>query len=264
MLAKAASLPADAVVFDLEDSVPPAEKDSARRLVAECLRAWPSDAPAPYVRISPPRFGMLATDVQAFAAHSTVGVVVPKIDRPIELGAVFDAAGREREMIVNLETPRAVLHAEEFADTYGVDGIFLGGEDLTSALGTTRTPEGDELLWARFMVLTAARAGGIAAYDTICPEFRDISVLEDDAHRAAALGFDGKFAIHPAQIAPIHAAFTPPAVEVERARRVVEAFDDAVARGLGAVAVDGQMVDPPVADRARALLRRAGRYDVTS
>jgi citrate lyase beta subunit len=198
-------------------------------------------------------------DVAPILNHPDVGLVVPKVDRPAELSAVFHAAGREREMIVNLETPRAILHAEEFADTYGVDGIFLGGEDLTNAIGARRTPEGSELSWPRCMVLLAARASGIAAYDTICPEFRDLAILERDCVTAAAAGFDGKFAIHPAQTPIIHRAFTPTDAEAERARRVVEAFDEAVARGIGAVAVDGQMIDPPVAERARALLRRAQR-----
>jgi citrate lyase subunit beta/citryl-CoA lyase len=155
-----------------------------------------------------------------------------------------------------------MLHAEAFADTYGVDGIFLGGEDLTNALGARRTAQGTELEWARSMLLFASRAAGIAAFDTICPEFRDLSTLEYDAVHAAALGYDGKFAIHPAQVPVIHAAFSPSADEVDRARRIVEAYDAAVAEGRGAVAVDGEMVDPPVAERARAVLRRAERSAV--
>jgi citrate lyase subunit beta/citryl-CoA lyase len=202
----------------------------------------------------------LREDVATLALGPNAGVVVPKVDRPVELAAVFDAlGGRERQLIVNVETPRGVLHAEAFADTWGVDGIFLGGEDLTNALGARRTPEGAELAWPRYLVLLAARAAGIAAYDTICPEFRDLDVLEHDCRVAADAGFDGKFAIHPAQLPVIHAAFTPRADEVERARRIVGAFDAAVAQGQGAIAVDGQMVDAPVAERARALLRRADR-----
>jgi citrate lyase subunit beta/citryl-CoA lyase len=262
MLAKSPTVPADAVVFDLEDSVPTAEKAAARARVAARLRDWPTDAPEPYVRINPPRFGMLAEDAEALATALHVGIVVPKVDRPIELAAVFDALGRERQVVVNLETPRALLRAEDFADTPGVTGVFLGGEDLTSALGTRRTPEGDELAWARWMVLLAARAAGIDAFDTICPEFRDLTIVERDARQAAALGFDGKFAIHPAQLAVIHAAFTPDDAETAWARRVVEAFDGALAQGHAAVAVDGQMIDPPVAERARAVLRRAERAGV--
>lgn len=258
MVTKAASLQADAIVFDLEDSVPAAEKQTARDVVSRVLQEWPSSAPAAFVRVNSPRFGMVSDDVQAVLAVEGVGVIVPKVDRPVELESVFDALGtRQRELIVNIETPRSLLHVEAFADTYGVDGIFLGGEDLTNALGSVRTSEGQELAVARFMVLLAARAAGIPAYDTIFADFRDLAALERDARAAAAMGFDGKFAIHPAQIPVIRAAFTPTDEAVEHARRVVADFDAALERGEGAVAVGGQMVDAPVAERARALLKRA-------
>lgn len=259
MLAKAPAIPADAIVLDLEDSVPPGEKDAARAHVRDRIATWPATGPALFVRINPPRFGMVAEDAGALHGHPNVGVLVPKVDRAVELALVFATFGRERETLVNIETPRSLLRAEEFADTPGVTGLFLGGEDLTRALGMSRTPGGAELSWARFMLVTAARAGGVDVYDSICPEFRDMAVLEHDCRTAAAFGFDGKFAIHPAQIPLIHAAFTPTAEEVAQAQRIVAAYDDAVAHGLGSVAVDGQMVDPPVADRARALLQRAAR-----
>lgn len=261
MLAKAAGCGADAVVFDLEDSVPVSEKDAARARVTQILNSWDNAAgPSPYVRINAPRMQMLAADAAVLAGRSSVGIVVPKVDRPAELAMVFDAVGnRDHTLLVNIETPRSLLHVEDFADTWGVDGLFLGGEDLTNALGTRRTPNGHELDWARSMLLLAARAGGIAAYDTISTEFRDLNQLRAECTAAARMGFHGKFAIHPAQIAVIHVAFTPSPEEAEQAGRVVAAFDAAVARGEGAVAVDGQMVDPPVAERARAVLTRAAR-----
>ncbi len=258
MLAKAAERGADAIVLDLEDSVPPAEKDAARRMVAATLASWPAQSPVRrYVRINAPRFGQVSADLRAVEDFTDVGVIVPKVNRAIELAPIRDAASG-RELVINIETPRSVLHAEEFADSLGVSGLFLGGEDLSAALGLHRTPDGRDLDAARWQVLLAARAAGIAAWDTICPEFRDLDVLARDAAAAAAMGFDGKFAIHPAQIPVIHAAFTPSAEETERAARIVAAYDAAVAEGVGAIAVDGEMVDPPVAERARALLRRAG------
>lgn len=263
MLAKARAVPADAVVFDLEDSVPASEKDTARALVADILDDWPeSGAPAAFVRINPPRAAHLHLDLEVLDAHDHVGIIVPKVDLPIELSAVFDRMGRgSRDIIVNIETPRSLLRAADFADTSGVSGLFLGAEDLTNALGMRRTSAGDELSWPRFLVLAASRAAGIEAYDTIHPEFHNLDTLRADCERAASYGFDGKFAIHPAQIPVINAAFTPPEDEVAHARRVVEAFEAAVERGDGAVAVDGQMVDPPVAERARALLRRASVHN---
>jgi citrate lyase subunit beta/citryl-CoA lyase len=258
MLAKAVTLPADAIVFDLEDSVPPAEKATARARIAGVLGDWPTQAPRPYVRVNAPRDGQIADDVAVVRAHPTCGVLVPKVDRPVELLALFDAlGGRQRELLVNIETPRALLHVEEFADTPGVAGLFLGGEDLTLALGARRTPESGELAWPRYLLLVAARAADIAAYDAIHPEFSALAVFEHDCAVGAAAGFDGKFAIHPAQLPAIHAAYTPNAEAVAHAHRIVTAYDSAIARGEGAVAVDGQMIDPPVAERARALLRRA-------
>ena len=259
MVAKARAIDSDAIVFDLEDSVPLAEKQTARDCVAQALVDWPADGAAAFVRINAPRFSIVSEDANVVLAREGVGVLVPKVDRPAELLGVFDALGtRERELLVNIETPRALLHAEAFADTHGVDGLFLGGEDLTLALGAQRTSSGHELATARFILLLATRAAGIAAYDTIFADFRDLPALEADARVAADLGFDGKFAIHPAQIATIRAVFTPSNVAIDHARKVVDAYDSAVERGSGAVAVDGQMVDPPVAERARALLRRAG------
>lgn len=257
MLAKAAERGADAVVLDLEDSVPPAEKETARSLVGEALKAWPAGSvSARFVRINPPRAGMVRLDAEVLAGHDDVVVVVPKVDRAIELAAVRDALPG-RAIVVNIETPRSIQHADELADYPDVVGLFLGGEDLTSALGMRRTPHGHELDHARWQVLLSARAAGIAAWDTICPEFRDLDVLAHDCETAARMGFDGKFAIHPAQVPVIHRAFSPSTEEAERAARIVDAFDRAVHEGLAAVEVDGQMVDPPVAERARAILRRS-------
>lgn len=259
MLAKAASAPADAVVFDLEDSVPLSEKATARQLVSALLDNWAGE-PRLYVRINAPRFEMLDEDIAVALRRDDVGVLVPKVDRPVELTGVFDRLrGRGCEVLVNIETPRSLLRAEEFADTPGVDGLFLGAEDLTQALGMRRTIEGEELAIPRLLVVAAARAASIAAYDTICPEFRDLDVVARDAERASAVGFDGKFAIHPAQLESITRAFTPSDAEIEQARKIVTAYDDAVRSGQGAVAVDGQMIDPPVAERARAILNRAHR-----
>ena len=259
MLAKAAATQADAVVFDLEDSVPLSERESARKLVSNVLASW-RDGPRLFVRINAPRFEMLDADLQVLLRRPDVGVVVPKVDRPAELSGVFERLGADsRDVIVTVETARSLLQAEAFADTPGVDGLFLGGEDLTQAMGMRRTVDGAELAVPRILVVAAARAAGIAAYDTICPEFRDLATVARDADNASAMGFDGKFAIHPAQIEPIARAFTPSGEEIDRARKIVDAYDEAVQAGRGAVAVDGQMIDPPVAERARAVLNRAQR-----
>lgn len=187
MLAGAAARPADAIVFDLEDSVAPDEKANARERVSAILRAWPSDAPAPCVRINSPRRGEVEQDLAVVLAHPASSVLIPKVDRPEEIHGVLAAVGA-RDVMINIETPRALLRALDFADLAGVTALFLGGEDLTLELGMQRTAGSSELLSARFMLLCAARAAGIAAYDTICPDFRDLSVVEADSITAMQMG----------------------------------------------------------------------------
>lgn len=259
MVAKAASRGADAIVFDFEDSVPIAEKAAARTTVAAALANHETGSgPQRYVRINAPSFGTLDDDLAVVRDHPDVGIVVPKVDRPAELEGVFDRIGRgERDVIINIETPRSIVRVEEFADTAGVGGLVLGGEDLTLLLGMRRTDSSEELTVPRFLLLAACRAAGIAAYDVVCPEFRNLDIVEQDARTAAAMGYDGKFAIHPAQIEPILRAFTPGEEELAQAQKIVDAYDEAVADGRGAVEVDGQMIDPPVAERARAIVNRA-------
>jgi citrate lyase subunit beta/citryl-CoA lyase len=257
MLAKAPELPAEAVVLDLEDAVPPAERGAARRLIAERLEDWPGDAPRPFVRIDSPRVGVLDDDLAVLAvAPPETGVLVPKIDRAAELAPLFVHLTSPREVIISIETPRSLLRVEEIADYPGVTGLFLGSEDLALSMGMARTAAGAELAIPRFLVVAAARAAGIAAYDAVCPEFRDLRVLEADARAAVAAGFDGKFAIHPAQLPVIRDAFTPSAEALDEAARIVTAYDQAVSQGFGAVSVDGRMIDPPVAERYRSILRR--------
>lgn len=259
MVAKARELSVDAVVFDLEDSVPPSQKHAARAVVADALADWPEHAvPTPFVRINPPRFKMLDDDATVMTDERDIGLVVPKIDLPLELDAILDRKQfRQRSMVVTIETPRALWGALAIAEHPAVSGLCLGGEDLALNLGMKRTPGSHELDAARFQMLVAARAAQVWALDAICPEFRNLDTVRADARTAAAMGYDGKFAIHPAQLEVIRQEFTPTEEEVTLAHRIVEAYDAAVAGGRGAVNVDGQMIDPPVAERYRAIVARA-------
>jgi len=260
MVEKARALDVDAVVFDLEDSVPPAQKADARQHVRRALDTWDASYPRPFVRVNPPRAGLVSDDAPVIAGFSDVGVVIPKVDRSLELEIAGEPLALfERHVIVTVETPRVFFHLEELADHMLVDGLCLGGEDLAFGMGMQRTATATEFDVPRFLLVAAARAAGIAAYDSICPDFREPDILRADAGRGAAAGMDGKFAIHPAQVPVIREVFRPPDDELERAQRIVSAYDEAVGRGAGAVAVDGQMIDPPVAERLRAVLRRWNR-----
>lgn len=200
---------------------------------------------------------MVDDDADVIVDHPSVGIVVAKVDRTLELDAILQHPTlRSRETIVTIETPRSLLKALEFADYPGVTGLCLGGEDLALNMGLARTSGAAEFAIPRFLIVAAARAAGIWSFDVICPEFRDTDVVAREASEAVAMGFDGKFAIHPAQINPICQAFEPDPDELTQARRIVEAYDAAVAEGHASVAVEGQMIDPPVAERFRRLLHR--------
>lgn len=136
--------------------------------------------------------------------------------------------------------------------------IIPGGEDLTADLRTNRSPEGTELEWARRMLVFAARAAGVDALDTVFPRITDDEGLRREVGFIKQLGYDGKSVIHPNQIPIIHEVFTPTEGEIEKAKKVVAAAKDAAERGLGAVSVDGRMVDAPVVKRAQYTLTRAG------
>ncbi|MEZ4522656.1 MAG: CoA ester lyase [Thermomicrobiales bacterium] len=257
MVEKAHEIDVDAIVFDLEDSVPPDEKPNARKRVRAALDNWDERFARPYVRVNPPRAGMGATDAEVLKEYPDVGVVIAKVDRSLEIEMLDEPLDlMARNVIVTVETPRVFFHLEELADHMLVDGLCLGGEDLAFGMGMQRTPEAAEFNVPRFLLVAAARAAGIASYDSICPDFRDLDVLRGDARRGAASGMDGKFAIHPAQVPVIRETFRPSEEELDHAVRVVTAYDEAVGRGEGAVAVDGQMIDPPVAERFRAIVTR--------
>jgi len=203
--------------------------------------------------------------VHALVCAELDGIMLPKADRPEQVfyleallrDAEADAGiepGKLKLMLV-IESARGLLKAYETAKASPrTIALQLGAEDYTTDLGIERTVDGAELAYPRGVIAVAARAAKLLAFDTVYPSLHDEAGLVREALAARALGFQGKFAIHPAQIEPINRAFTPTAAQVERARATVTAYDAAVAQGLGAVQVAGQMVDAPVVQRARDLL----------
>ncbi|MDY3868970.1 MAG: CoA ester lyase, partial [Pyramidobacter sp.] len=158
-----------------------------------------------------------------------------------------------------LETAHGVWNAYDVAKASPrVTAILPGGEDLVADLRTSRSADGAELEWTRKMIVIAARAAGVDAIDTVYPRVSDDEGLRREAQLSKQLGYDGKSVIHPNQIPVIHEVFTPTEAEVERALRIVAAAKEAAERGLGAVSVDGRMVDVPVVKRAEYILVKAG------
>ncbi len=269
MIQKAPGYGADTLVLDLEDAVPPSEKAAARSIVAGLLASGELGGSRVMVRINALGTAECSLDIQAVVVPGVMGLRIPKIESPdeiLELEGMVAAQERASGLGIGtlrfipiLESPLGVLRAYEIATASPrVIAITLGAEDLTAALGTERSREGAELEHARGSIVLCAAAAKVAAIDTVYPNIQDEEGLLAETRHIKQLGFSGKSAIHPKQIAPIHRVFAPTEQELEKARRIVEAFQRARAEGSGAVAVDGRMVDLPVVVRANRTLALAG------
>jgi citrate lyase beta subunit len=268
-LAKGATLEADEVVLDLEDAVVPAAKDDARSAVAAALAGeWA--APAVAVRVNAIGSPWCHLDLAALAAtgRAALTAVVPKVEHPHDLAfadRLLDgaeaAAGRRRpvRLLALIETAAGLSAAGEIARASArLDGLILGYADLAASLGRPGGGAPQDWRFAQDALLVAARAAGIQAIDG-----PHLTVRDDDAFRAAvdharSLGFDGKWAIHPAQLEALRDAFTPTEDEVAEARATLAALAQAAAAGSGAVAAGDRMLDEALAVSARQVLARAG------
>jgi citrate lyase subunit beta/citryl-CoA lyase len=269
MLEKARTLPADAVILDLEDAVPPGEKTAARAMVRQALEAGPYD-PQVILRVNAFPTGLAEGDLGETFVPGVDSVCLPKASTAgdVERLAVLLAALEQERgiplgavvVLLMVETAQGVLNAHEMACAgsgpgFGrVQALCLGGEDLAWDLGAVRTREGAEIAHARARLVLAARAAGAAAIDTVYTDLTDQEGLLAEARQARQLGYSGKLLIHPSQIEPVHRAFAPSEEEVAHARRVVAAFEAGETDGKGVVVVDGRMIDAPVVARAREVL----------
>ena len=243
ILARAFESGADAVILDLEDSVPRLRKDDARRLAAEVLRqhhAW--------VRVNAPRTPECAADLAAVAG-TAAGIRVPKTESAADVAWVAERIPG-LPIACTVESARGVTNARDIAESAGVVHLVLGASDLRADLGVGPGP--DALLFARGAIVIASRAARISPpVDGAYTSIDDASGLEVEARHARALGFFGKSAIHPRQVPIINAVFAPTAEEVAWAERVVRSFE---AAGRAATRVGAEMVDEAVARRARSIL----------
>jgi citrate lyase subunit beta/citryl-CoA lyase len=268
MLDRAATAGADVIVIDLEDAVPASEKAPARALARAAITKLAGGQAPVFVRVNNVHTGLTRADLIGVVRPGLAGVVHPKSDRPQDLRDL-DVLLREAEVrnkvragdtpvIALIESPGGVLDLRRIATAIDrVVGLALGGEDYTAALGVPRS--NDALTYARGAIVTVAAAQGIAAIDTPYPAIDDERGLAKEAKLAAALGFRGKFVIHPGQVASVNKAFSPTAADVARAKRIVDAAKRAARSKNGAVALDGKMVDAPVVKRAHRLLALAQR-----
>lgn len=239
---------ADAIILDLEDAVPEADKDSARANLSDSVRRVGQAGAAVLVRIN--AGARAADDTRAAAAAGAQAVVVAKAE-PAGLQALAPLGVK---LIAMLESPAAILEARARAALPAVIGLMVGGEDLATALGAQPTPE--VLRLPKLLAHYAARAEGKLSFGLLrsVADYSDLAALRAAAEEARMHGFDGASCVHPSAVPILNAAFAPSAAEIDWARRVVAA----AAHADAAFSLDGRMVDKPVVERARAMLGKVG------
>lgn len=256
---------ADAIILDLEDSVHPNEKDAARLLVRNALRAVDFLQCERMVRINQLPLGL--DDLEEIVPESPDLILIPKVEAASQVIAVSRKVAEVKEnygvtqpiwlmpileSALGIENALAVATASE-----DVVALTIGLEDYTADLGVVKTSSGAESLYARQRIVNAAHAAGVQAIDSVYGDVGDMDGLRAWGVNSRAMGFEGMGCVHPVQIAAIHEAFAPTSAEIERARRIVMAFHEAQDKGLGVVSLGSKMIDPPVVQRALKLMARA-------
>jgi citrate lyase subunit beta/citryl-CoA lyase len=255
----------DGLILDREDSVAPAEKDAARVLVRNALRAVDFHGAERMVRINQGERGI--EDLDWIVPHNTHLVLVPKVEDPAAVLAVRDrideiraAYGVEEPvwLMPIIESALGAWRAYEIAAaSETVVALAIGLEDYTADIGAQRTLEGTESFWARSQVLNGAKAAGVQPIDTVFSDVADMDGLRQSVVEAKSLGFVGKGCIHPRQIAVVHEAFAPTEAEMDRAKQIVLAFEEAEREGFGVVSLGRKMIDAPVVKRAQTTVAMA-------
>jgi len=251
----------DGIILDLEDAVAFSKKSEARYVVRNALRNMDFYGAERMVRINQVPAGL--ADLEFLVPHNVNLILVPKCEsaghitqvneKIIRLKTKYGVSGNIWLMPI-IESALGVLKALEIAQSENVVAMAIGLEDYTADLGTRRTQEGTESFFARSMVVNACKAAGIQAIDSVFSDVGDMEALKETVIRSKALGFDGMGCIHPRQIRVIHENYAPDAAEIEKAKKIVNAFIDATAKGLGVVSLGTKMIDPPVVKRAQKLI----------
>jgi len=266
---KAHARGADAIVLDLEDSVPPAEKTSARKLVKEAIPMVARGGAEVAVRINNDP-ALLSDDIDASVWPGLASLSIPKAETAAEierLAAQIERLERARgipaghvKLSIAIETPKGILACESIATSSPrIVTMGVGPEDYYLSLGVEPSADGIELLYAVSRVVTVCKAVGIQSVGLLgsIAGFRDLAAFEAAATRGRSLGCEGAGCIHPEQVVILNRVFSPDPERVQYARRAVEAYEEGVRRGTASVNLDGRMVDIPVYRRAQVILQRA-------
>jgi citrate lyase subunit beta / citryl-CoA lyase len=258
---------ADAIILDLEDAVAPSQKEHARTLIAGAIPQVSRKGADVVVRVNRP-WRMLVRDLEASVIPGVSALMLTKVDSPEHVQAVAEIVAElevERQLppgrlkfIALVETANGFFRIEQIAKSHPrVVGLSLGSEDFAADVGMQSEPEG--LFYPKQQTIFAARAAGIMPMGFIgsIADFRDQEAFRAIVRRSRRLGFICASAVHPLQVSVLNEEFSPDPGEVERAERMIAAYDDAYAAGLGAVQFEGAMIDVPVVERARSVVKRA-------
>ena len=262
---------ADGIILDLEDSVHANEKDASRLLVRNALRSVNFLKCERMVRIN--QFPLGYEDLEEIVPESPDLILIPKVETASQ---VVEARVRIAEIQADYGITRPIWLMPILESALGIENAFsiakastqivaltIGLEDYTADLGVVKTLAGSESLYARQRVVNAAHAAGVQAIDSVFGDVADMDGLRTWGLNSRAMGFEGMGCVHPLQIAVIHKAFAPTPAEVEKARRIVAAYEDAQKKGLGVVSLGSKMIDPPVVQRALKLMERAKAMKLT-
>ncbi len=255
----------DGIILDLEDSVSPTEKDAAQLIVRNALRSVDFYGSERMVRINQLPIGL--NDLKYIVPHNVQVILIPKCESPEQVKEVEAEVNRLKKIhnIKNeiffmpiIESGLGIIKAYEIATASKNNcALTIGLEDYTADIGTQRTLEGRESFFARSMIVNAAKAAGIQAIDTVFSDVSDMEGLHQSVLEAKSLGFEGKGCIHPRQIQVVHNGFAPTQEEIDKAKKIVTAFEEAEKKGLGVVSIGSKMIDAPVVKRAQRTIRLA-------
>jgi len=248
----------DGLILDLEDSVSPSQKDAAQILVRNALRSVDFYGDERMVRINQLPKGF--DDLKFIVPHNVHVILIPKCESAEQIYILekeVDKLKKQHKVMKDIffmpiiESALGVIKAYEIASASKNNcALAIGLEDYTADIGTQRTNEGRESIFARQMLVNAAKAAGIQAIDTVFSDISDMEGLRQSVLEAKSLGFEGKGCIHPRQVKVVHEAFAPTMEEIEKAKKIVLAFEEADKKGLGVVSIGSKMIDPPVVKRA--------------
>lgn len=266
-LEKARSLPADALILDLEDAVAPAEKERARELVAEAVETGGYGMRRLLIRVNGFDTQWGEADIARASKAGPHAILVPKVEKPEDIHRVVDlmkehGAPDHTRIWAMMETPRGMLNAGIIATAHPLlEGFVIGTNDLVKDLGAAHTPDRQPLIASLSLCLLAARAEGLVCVDGVHNAFQDKEGLRAVCVQGRDMGMDGKSLIHPDQIAITNEVFAPSADDLELASAQVEAFEDAEARGEGVAVLNGRIVENLHVASARRLLARAAAIE---